>query len=85
MAKRKQVKGNTPESESDSAVQAMLHGAPDAMVAPVPVPRLRGDGMTCPKCDSAMISKGPVPANHPFQRLRWWKCKHPKCGYRMKR
>ncbi len=78
-------------------------GRPRAMVAPVPVTpdiaaavaveRQRGDGPTCPECDSGMTCNGTATVDddrYPAaigvkKSVRYYKCMNGKCGYTMKR
>ena len=69
-----------PEKKPRKTRRAGKEGHPDAMVMPVPVPRLRGDGPDCPICGSGMVVNGTDRSNHPFKIIRYYRCKAVGCG-----
>ena len=77
----------TPPADAPAPI-ADASDAPDAAEDAKRIPRLRGRGPICPKCGSGMLANGMVPRtqqNHPFVRMRYFKCKNPDCGRTIKK
>lgn len=66
-----------------SPARRLVATAPDAMVAPRPVPRLRGMGPRCARCGSGMTCFSTVRDKEHV--TRYYRCKAPICRQTRKR